>query len=131
MRHMAGNPSLLCIKPRGEWANVPAGYSYSAVHDAFVDAGGQTWKPASSADLTAADVERVSVLPGWGSVEDQLTLYGIAPQGSRTMRCLPADIATVRAAEWVEIDGQTYDVSESTPLPAGTPVWYALRLTKR
>lgn len=131
MRQIAGNPVLTCVKPRAEWTAIPAGYTFDADYDVFVSSSGATWKPASSAGLNAADYVTVPFLPSSGNADQQLVLAGVVDQGSRFGRILPADIATVQAAQWLEIDGYTYDLAEATPMPAGAALWYDVRLSKR
>ena len=131
IRALAGWPVLTCIKPRSAWTSVPAGYTFDADYDAFINASGAIWKPTSSADLSANDYVTVPFLPGSGSAEQALVAAGIVDTGSRFGRVLPDNIATVRAAQWLEIDGLTYDLAESTPYPAGAAMWYSLRLAKR
>lgn len=131
MRQMAGNAVLTCVKPRAQWTATPTGYTFDADYDVFVNSGGATWKPTSSASLNAADYVTVPFLPSSGNAERQLVLAGVVDQGSRFGRILPADIATVQAAQWLEIDGYTYDLTEATPMPAGAALWYAVRLSKR
>lgn len=131
IRHVAGSPVLTCVKPRAQWTAIPTGYTFDADYDVFVNSGGVTWKPASSASLNAADYVTVPFLPSSGNAEQQLVLAGVVDQGSRSGRVLPTDIATVQAAQWLEIDGFTYDLAEATPMPAGAALWYSLRLSKR
>lgn len=131
MRAMLGWPVLTCVKPRAQWTSTPSGYTFDADYDVFVNSGGATWKPASSADLNAADYATVPFLPSSGNADQQLVLAGVVDQGSRFGRILPTDIATAQAAQWLEIDGYTYDLTEATPMPAGAALWYAVRLSKR
>lgn len=131
MRQMAGNPVLTCVKARSLWTSVPAGYTFDADYDAFINVGGAIWKPTSSASLSASDYVTVPFLPGAGSAEMALVAAGVVDTGSRFGRVLPADVATVQAAQWLEIDGLTYDLAEATANPAGAAMWYSLRLAKR
>ena len=131
MRAMAGWPVLTCVKPRTAWASVPAGYTFDASYDAYLNSGGTVWKPKTSADLTAADYETVAILPGAGTLEKQLVAGGLVDQGDRFVRILPASLATLQAAQWMELDSMTYDLAEATPYPAGAALWYILRLRKR
>lgn len=131
MRHMAGYPVLTCVKPRAQWTSVPSGYTYDADYDAFLNSGGTVWKPTTSADLAVNDYTLVSFLPGSGNADQQLVMAGLVDQGQRVGRVLPRDIATVQAAQWLELDGYTYDLAEATPQPAGAAMWYQLRLAKR
>lgn len=131
LRSLAGNPTLTCVKPRSAWVSVPTGYTFDAIYDAFVNVGGEVWKPTSSASLSTSDYVAVPFLPGSGSAELTLALAGVVDTGSRFGRVLPGDLATVQAAQWLEIDGLTYDLAEATPMPAGAAMWYSLRLAKR
>jgi len=131
LRNLAGNPELTCVKPRSEWLSVPAGYTFSDDYDAFVNGSGAVWKPDDSGDLSAADLATVPFLPGGGESEEALVASGLVDQGTRFGRVLPGDIATVRAAQWLELDGYTYDLAEATAHPGGRAMWYALRMTKR
>ena len=131
MRAMLGWPVLLCVKPRSQWASVPSGYAFSDDYDAFVNSGGAVWKPTDSGDLSASDYTSIPFLPGSGDNTEQLAMIGVVDQGQRTGRVLPADIATVRTAQWLELDGITYDLAEATAMPGGAAMWYAVRMTKR
>ena len=127
LRQMAGNPELTCVKPRAEWTSVPSGYAFDASYDGFINGSGEMWEVA----LTAADYETVPFLPGAGNAEIALVAGGLVDQGDRFGRILPGDIATVQAAEWLEIDGLTYDLREQTAMPAGVGMWYQIRMAKR
>jgi hypothetical protein len=131
MRQMAGNPVLIYVKARTAWTSVPAGYTFDASYDAYINSGGTIWKPTSSASLNANDYGTVAFLPGAGSLEKALTAGGLVDQGDRFGRILPGSLATVQAAQWLELDGMTYDLAEATPYPAGAAMWYVLRLRKR
>ena len=131
MRSLAGNPLLTCVKARALWASVPAGYTFDASYDAYINGSGTIWKPTSSANLSSSDYSTVAFLPGAGTLEKALTAGGLVDQGDRFGRILPASLATVQAAQWLEIDGLTYDLAEATPYPAGAAMWYVLRLRKR
>lgn len=131
MRAMAGWPVLVCVKPRSAWRSVPAGYTFDASYDAYINSGGDAWRPTSSADLNVVDYATVPVLPGAGSLESALAAGGLVDQGERFGRILPGALATVQAAQWLELDSMTYDLAEATPYPAGAAMWYVLRLRKR
>ena len=131
LRQLAGNPVLTCVKPRAQWVGVPSGYSYDADYDTFLNSGGDEWRPTSTADLSSNNYETVDILPGSGDASEVLTIGGVMDDGSRWVRVLPADVATVNAAQWYELDSLTYDTAEVTPFPAGAAQWYTVRLTKR
>lgn len=131
MRLMAGNPVLTCIKPRAQWTSVPTGYTYDADYDTFINNAGATWKPETASDLSTNDYATVPFLPGSGNADQQLVMAGVIDQGQRMGRVLPGNVATVQAAQWLELDGYTYDLAEATPMPAGAALWYVLRLSKR
>ncbi len=131
MRAMAGYPVLTCVKPRAQWTSVPSGYTYDADYDAYINNAGATWKPASIVNLAVNDYTLIRFLPGSGNADQQLVMAGLVDQGQRVGRVLPGDIATVQAAQWLELDGYTYDLAEATPMPAGAAMWYQLRLAKR
>jgi hypothetical protein len=131
MRLMAGYPVLTCIKPRAQWTSVPSGYTFNDDYDLYMNAGGSTWKPTSSASLAVNDYTLVSFLPGSGEANEQLVMAGVVNPGQRMGRVLPRDIATVQAAQWLEIDGLTYDLVEATAMPAGAAMWYVVRMEKR
>ena len=131
LRQLAGNPVLTCVKPRAQWVGVPSGYSYDADYDTFLDSGGDEWRPTSTADLSSNDYTTVAILPGSGDASEVLTIGGVMDDGARWVRVLPADVATVNAAQWYELDSLTYDTAEVTPFPAGAAQWYTVRLTKR
>lgn len=131
MRAIAGWPVLTYVKPRAQWAGVPAGYSFDASYDAYINGASAIWKPVTSADLNAADYSTVAFLPGAGTLEKSLVAGGLVDQGERFGRILPGSLATVQAAQWLELDGMAYDLAEATPYPAGAAMWYVLRLRKR
>ena len=131
MRQLAGNPVLTCVKPRAQWTAVPTGYTFDASYDAYLNNGGTVWKPTSTASLNGTDYSTVSFLSGAGTMEQALTAGGLVDQGERFGRILPGDLATVQAAQWLELDSTTYDLAEATPYPAGAAMWYVLRLRKR
>lgn len=131
MRAVAGWPVLTCVKPRSAWTSIPSGYTFDASYDAYINSGGTVWKPTSSAALNAADYTTVAILPGAGTLEKSLVAGGLVDQGDRFVRILPASLATVQAAQWLELDSMTYDLAEATPYPAGAALWYILRLRKR
>ena len=131
MRLMAGNPVLTCIKPRAQWTSTPSGYTYDADYDTFINNAGATWKPETASDLSSNDYATVPFLPGSGNADQQLVMAGVIDQGQRMGRVLPGNVATVQAAQWLELDGYTYDLAEATPMPAGAALWYVLRLSKR
>ena len=128
---MAGWPVLTCVKARTAWTSVPAGYTFDASYDAYINGAGTIWKPPSSAALAVNDYGTVAFLPGAGTLEKALTAGGLVDQGDRFGRILPGVLATVQAAQWLELDGMTYDLAEATPYPAGAAMWYVLRLRKR
>ena len=131
MRAMAGWPLLTCIKPRTQWTSVPAGYTFDALYDAYIDNAGAVWAPASSASLSSNDYNTVAFLPGAGTLEKTLVAGGLVDQGDRFGRILPGALSTVQAAQWLELDDMTYDLAETTPYLAGVAMWYVLRLRKR
>ena len=131
MRAVAGWPVLTCVKPRSVWTSIPTGYTFDASYDAYINGSGTVWKPTSSAALNAADYTTVAILPGAGTLEKSLVAGGLVDQGDRFVRILPASLATVQAAQWMELDSMTYDLAEATPCPAGAALWYILRLRKR
>lgn len=131
LRQLAGNPVLTCVKPRSQWVSVPSGYTFSTAYESYVNGDGDEWQPASTADLSANDYVTVALLPGAGDAEIALMAGGLVDQGSRFGRVLPADAATVSAAQWLELDGFTYDLANSTPYPAGAAMWYSIMLRKR
>lgn len=131
LRTLAGSPVLTCVKPRAQWTSVPSGYTFDASYDAYIDGSGTIWKPTSSASLSTSDYATVPFLPGAGTMEQALAAGGLVDQGDRFGRILPGSLATVQAAEWLEIDSTTYDLGEATPYPAGAAMWYVLRLRKR
>jgi len=131
LRRLAGNPRLVCVKPRAQWSSVPGGYTFDASYDAYLDSNGAVWKPATTGDLSVNDYGAVPFLPGGGDAGLALVAGGLVDEGTRLGRILPGDAATVQAAQWLEIDGHTYDLADCTPTPAGAAQWYTLRLTKR
>lgn len=131
LRQLAGNPVLTCVKPRAEWTSVPSGYTFDASYDAYLNGSGAVWKPTSTDDLSGNDYVTVPFLPGAGNAEIALVAGGLVDQGDRFGRVLPGDVATVQAAQWLEIDDLAYDLREATPYPAGAAMWYMVRMGKR
>jgi len=128
LRLLAGNPTMTTIDPRSTWGdNVPAGYSFDADYDRFVNISGTVWTPTSG-DVPTTSVD---ILPGSGQLSIDLNAGGLIDTGSRSVRILPADYSTVKNAEWCELDSMSYDVGEITPFPAGAAMWYTVRLEKR
>lgn len=131
LRQLAGNPTLTCVKARAEWVSVPSGYTFDASYDAYLNGSGTVWKPVDTDDLNATDYVTVPFLPGAGNAEIALVAGGLVDQGDRFGRVLPGDIATVQAAQWLELDGFAYDLREATPMPGGAAMWYQIRMGKR
>lgn len=131
LRQLAGNPTLTCVKARAEWVSVPSGYTFDADYDAYLNGSGAVWKPTSTSDLNPADYVAVAFLPGAGDADLALVAGGLVDQGSRFGRVLPGDVATVQAAQWLELDGLTYNLGNVTAYPAGAAMWYSVRLDKR
>lgn len=131
MRQLAGSPVLTCVKPRAQWTSVPSGYTYDADYDCYVNGAGAQWLPTSTDDLNTADYVTVPFLPTRGRDELALVAAGLVQEGSQPGYVLPGDIATVKAAQWLELGGVTFVRAEATPVPAGTPDRYAVRLNKK
>lgn len=136
MRQMVGNPTMTCIDARSGWAAdnaVPAGYTYDADYDVYMDESGNTWKPDAGGSWGSGGEPstEVDILPSTGLATLELVSGGIIDTGNRTVRILPADLSTVTGAQWIELDGYTYDVEEASPFPAGNALWYTVRLRKR
>lgn len=127
LRIVAGSPTMRCIKPKAEWTGVPAGYSYDADYDAFVNISGTVWTP-TTADLEYDDVD---ILPSFGNVEWELIPGGLSETGAQTVRILPADQATVEAAQFFLLDEVEYVLRECTPFPKGAALWYTVNMDKR
>ena len=123
---VAGKPTMRCIGPRSTWT-VPAGYTWSDSADRYVDSNGIPWEPTTSS-LPYTDV---NILPPVGSELFELTAGGVVDSGSKTVRILAADRATVEAAEFVLVDSLEYRVTESTPNVTGNPTGYTVRMAKR
>lgn len=126
LHKMAGSPMLRCIRPRSSWT-IPAGYSWDANADRYVDSGGAVLEPTTG-NLPYDDV---AILPSQGSELFDLTAGGIVDSGYKMARILAASKATVEAAEFTLLDGLEYLVRESTPNVAGNPTGYTVRLAKR
>jgi len=131
LRQLAGNPTLTCVKARAEWVSVPSGYTFDARYDAYLNGSGTVWLPTSTSDLNPADYVTVPFLPGAGDADLALVAGGLVDQGSRFGRVLPGDVATVQAAQWLELDGLAYNLGNVTAYPAGAAMWYSVRLDKR
>ena len=123
---VAGKPTIRCIGPRSTWT-VPAGYTFDTGLDRYVNGGGVVWEP-TTASLPYDDV---NILPPAGSELFELTAGGVVDAGSKTVRILAADRATVEAAEFVLVDSLEYRVTESTPNVTGNPTGYTVRMVKR
>ena len=131
LRQLSGSPVLTCVKPRAQWTSVPSGYTFNDDYDGFVNDAFQQWTPTSTADLNAADYDTVPFLSGAGDAEIALSAAGLVDDGTVFGRILPGDQAAVAAAQWLELDGLTYNKTALTPMPRGVGTWYALRMDKR
>jgi hypothetical protein len=124
-----GQPTLLVIGPYTEW-RMPRGYHYDASVDHLVDASGNSVDDPSIYWTTYT----VNMIPA-GAVDEAYVLgpAGITPDGSTTAIILPADIATVRHAFQVQVDGDWYNVTDVKAEPAGalTPTWATVTLKRR
>ena len=128
LRELAGNPTMTIIDPRSTWGDsVPVGYAFDADYDRYINVAGTIWTPTSANVPTST----IKILPSSGQLALDLEAGGLVPTGSRSVRILPADYAAVVAAEWCELDSQTYNAAELTPFPAGAALWYIVRLEKR
>lgn len=117
---------LRCIGAKSTWT-VPAGYAYDKDYDRYVNSGGVVWTPTTTA-LPYTDVD---ILPGYGTLGLDLMAGGIVDTGERTVRVLNTSIATVNAAEFFVLDSIEYVMQQATPIPAGDPLWWIVRLGKR
>ena len=131
LRQLSGSPVLTCVKPRAQWTGTPSGYTFDNDYDMFLDGDGNQWTPTSAADLSANDYVTVPFLSGAGDAEIALSAAGLVDDGTVFGRILPGDQATVAAAQWLELDGLTYNKTALTPMPRGVGTWYALRMDKR
>jgi hypothetical protein len=123
---VAGKPTIRCIQPRSAWT-VSTRYTWDPNVDRYVDINGIPWEP-TTASLPYDDV---NILPPAGSELFELTAGGVVDAGSKTVRILAADRATVEAAEFVLVDSLEYRVTESTPNVTGNPTGYTVRMVKR
>ena len=131
MRQLAGNPALTCVKPRSQWTATPSGYTFDVDYDLFINGAGAQWLPTSTSDLNAVDYVTVQFLPTRGRDELALVAAGLVQEGSQPGYVLPGDIATLQAAQWLELGGVTYTLGEQTAVPAGNPDRYSVRLNKK
>lgn len=127
IRGVLGNPTMTCIKPRAEWTNVPAGYTYDAVYDRFVSGAGAVWDETT---VTLAS-DSVDIVPMDGQNMLDLIAGGVITIGDRTVHVQAADYNTVNSAAWIVLDSIKYDKVELTPFPASVPLWYIVQLRKR
>ena len=126
LRAIAGSPQMRCIKPRSEWT-IPAGYTWSASANRYVDTNGIPWAPSA----TSLPYDTVDILPPQGAELFELTAGGMVDSGNKAARILPASLATVEAAAFVLLDGLEYRVTECTPNVSGNPTGYTVRMVKR
>jgi hypothetical protein len=124
-----GKPTLMAAPPVADWS-LPAGFSYDASLDAIVDASG-TVLP-NPEDYWGA-LNTVYIVPVRSSDDlRSMIAAGIVPDGLLEVFVLAADLATVRTAHAVQVNGQWYDVAGVAAEPSGTSdVWARLRLTRR
>ena len=123
---VAGKPTMRCIGPRSTWT-VPAGYTWDDGVNRYVNGSGVVWEPATSS-LPYTDV---NILPPVGTELFELTAGGVVDSGSKSVRILAADRATVEAAQFILVDGLEYRVTESTPNVTGAPTAHTVSTTKR
>ena len=117
---------LRCISDKSTWT-ITAGYSYDKDYDRYVNSSGTVLTFTTSA-LPYTDVD---ILPGYGALALDLMAGGVVDTGERLVRVLNADIATVNAAEFFVLDSTEYSLVQATPMPAGNPLWWIVRLAKR
>lgn len=128
-----GKPTILAVPPLAEWS-LPAGYAYSASHDGIQTGGGEVLNDLDafmSSGYFAS--ETVYIVPAQ-EVDDlrAMVAAGIAPDGMMELYVLAADLATVRAAFAVQVNGQWYDVAGIGAAPSGAAdVWARVRLRRR
>lgn len=126
LHKMAGSPTMRCIQPRSAWT-VPSGYSFDTGLDRYVNGSGEVWEPTTS----NLPYNTINILPPVGQELFELTAGGVVDSGSKTVRILAADRATVEAAEFIVLDSLEYRITESTPNVSGNPTGYTVRMTKR
>ena len=102
---------------RAQWTGTPSGYTFDNDYDMFLDGDGNQWMPTSTSDLSANDYVTVPFLSGAGDAEIALSAAGLVDDGTVFGRILPGDQATVAAAQWLELDGLTYNKTALTPMP--------------
>lgn len=125
-----GHPTLAVARPVAQWT-LPAGYAYDATTDTLTDGAGAVSRAYSSYIV----YDTVNCLPaGTGRDQRALVAAGLVPAGETVVYILPADVATLRAAYGVVLDGQWYDVTAVDLGPAGagtTGAYAALTLRRR
>ena len=123
-----GKPALWAIRPLADWS-LPAGFAYDRSVDAITDAAGTVLPNPES--YWAGDY--VYIVP-IGQTADlrAMVAAGVVPSGMVDVKVLSADLATVRAAHAVQINGDWYDVLEVAQAPVGVAgVWGTVRLRRR
>lgn len=129
-RVLCGNPVLTAIGPIAGW-HLPAGWAYDAGADAITNAFGQTMTDAQCAAYWTTST--VNCVPAeQASNLLVLTPGGLAPDGGAAVIILSADIAAVKAAWAVILNGDHYNVTDVQTLPAGaSPALATVQLHRR
>ena len=127
IRGVIGNPTMTCVKPRAQWTNVPAGYTYDATYDRYVDGSGVVWDETT----VTLSSDSVDIVPMDGQSVLDLIAGGIITTGDRVVHIQAADYTTVNSSAWIVLDSTNYDKVGITPFPASVPLWYIVALRKR
>lgn len=122
---------MAAVPPIDDWA-LPAGFAYDESIDAIANS-------AHTVILNPEDywgpVDYLYIVPlGRTADVDAMIAAGVIPTGMVDVYILSADVATVRAAHAVEIDGAWYTVIDAGHAPVGTGTignWAMVRLQRR
>ncbi|HNU04164.1 MAG TPA: hypothetical protein PKL67_08415 [Anaerolineae bacterium] len=128
-----GQPSLLAAPPLDAWT-LPPSYSYSAAHDGIRTGSGETLNDLDAFLASGYFAgETVYIVPVQDTDElRSMAAAGIVPDGTLELYVLAADLATVRSAFAVQINGLWYDVAAVGAEPSGAgDTWARVRLRRR
>lgn len=127
-----GQPVIAVAPPLGAWS-LPAGYAFADEVDGIQTTGGAT---ITDMDALAAyfAMDTVYIVPVKETADlHVLIATGIVPSGSTEVYVLQDDVATVRAAHAVQVNGEWYNVADAGKGPVGHPagIWAKVRLERR
>lgn len=126
-----GKPVISVAPPVASWS-LPAGYAFDDQSDGIVTAGGATITDLDGLSAYFAEAS-VYIVPIRSDDDTRVLIAaGVIPSGALDVKILAADVATVKAAFAVEVDGEWFNVDSVAVEPSGaTSGWAKVRLVRR